>query len=75
MAELTCAFGYPHIGTPPCGGYHCPGCAKQGLKMTREFLQGVEDGRWDEQGYTPSDRRKQERDRKNSHSEIEGTRS
>lgn len=59
---LTCAHGAPWYGCGPqrpVGHYHCVGCAKEGLRLIREFWQGVSEGRWDEQGYTPSERRAQ----------------
>jgi hypothetical protein len=60
---LTCAFGYPHIGARPCGSYHCVGCAREGLRLLREFREAVERGELDEEGYTPAERKaKQKKD-------------
>lgn len=56
---LACAFGAPW--QKRIGRVHCAGCAKQELALLRAFKAGVERGQWDEQGYTPAERRVQRR--------------
>lgn len=58
---LTCVFGYPWIGHPKAGHYHCIGCANWGLRLERAFQDGVQQGRWDEESYTPNERKAQQK--------------
>lgn len=58
-AVPVCAFG--QVRRPGLRGYHCIECMKWGLKMARDFRQGVEMGWWDEEGYKPAERRAQRR--------------
>lgn len=59
--DLTCAGGQPWVGANPCGGYHCVGCFKIGMALERQFLQDVADGKCDELGFTPTERRAAQR--------------
>jgi len=54
---LTCAFGSPWVGSKPVGGYHCAGCAKEGLRLQREFVKQVAAGELDIDGYKPNERK------------------
>lgn len=59
--QLACAFGSPWMTSRRIGPYHCVHCARWGLQLAREFHEAVERGEYDEQGYTPSERRAKEK--------------
>ena len=50
----VCRFGEPTISLHPL-------CGAEVLRLCALFDQGVQAGRWDAQGYTPADRRAQQR--------------
>ena len=58
---LMCAFGEPWLGARPVGGYHCRKCAAEGRRLGRSFAAAVKAGRYDAQGFTPSERAAQRR--------------
>jgi hypothetical protein len=54
-----CAFDQTGLGW--LGPDHCWACHGEGLRLSAEFDQGVREGRWDTEGYTPKDRKAQVR--------------
>lgn len=59
MSEtLTCAFG-SQWGEKGCGP--CPKCQAYGDELEADFWREVFFGRWDADGYTPEDRKAQQR--------------
>ena len=50
-----CAFGELGIGW--LGPHHCWFCAVETAKGCMAFADGVKAGRWDQDGYTPAERR------------------
>ena len=55
MSELVCAFGLPwdlHLN-----GAGCLFCQAEAERLQDAFQAAVRRGEWDEQGYTPSERR------------------
>lgn len=55
--ELACVFGEPMIGPHPR-------CEAEVDRACAAFKAGVTAGRWDADGYTPQDRKAQERRKK-----------
>lgn len=55
---LTCAFGQPWPGdhVTPSG---CPSCQAEIERLCAEFKAAVARGEYDEQGYTPNERKAQ----------------
>lgn len=58
--ELACAFGSPWMTSRRVGLYHCATCARHGLMLMQQFHEAVERGEYDEQGYTPAERREKD---------------
>ena len=52
---VTCAFGAPW----PCDP--CAGCVAEADRLSAQFAADVVAGRFDAEGYTPADRRRQQR--------------
>lgn len=50
--ELACAFGEPWMGDHPL-------CRDETDRLCAAFDEGVKAGVWDEEGYTPAERRHQ----------------
>ena len=55
--DLTCAFGESGIGW--LGPHHCHRCAAVVAEACAQFDRDVRTGKYDAEGYTPKDRRKQ----------------
>lgn len=66
--SLVCSHGVPSwdwsqssptgIGK---GRWHCPGCRAYSEQAAAEFAAAVAAGTYDREGYTPAERRKQQR--------------
>lgn len=58
LAEPPCAFG--HLRDHACR-HHCQACAAHVDELCREFQAAVTRGDYDVEGYTPAERRAQQR--------------
>lgn len=60
LAPPSNNFGCRH-GWPIGLALPCQGCQVEADELERAFRAGVADGRWDADGYTPAERRQQQR--------------
>jgi hypothetical protein len=61
--RLPCAYGETGIGWPYIGQAHCHRCLWAIVALIRQFRRDVAAGLYDAEGYTPAERRAQQKRR------------